>query len=449
LTKNDLNWNYKDAVDGVIKLSEKCFLSGFVLFVLAVFPLIVLVNAEPSWIMWSQFYGGTDQDGWLGNVHLVETSDGGFAVFGDTHSFGAGNVDFWLVKTNALGDMEWNRTYGGTDFEHAYSLVGTSDGGFALFGDTSSFGVGGSDFWLVKTDSSGNMEWNRTYGGTEHEQGSSLVLTSDGGYALAGHIQPTNGGDADFWLVKTDANGNMEWNHTYGGANTEVFPALIKTSDGGFALAGNRAPIDSGRSDFWLIKTDGSGNLEWNQTYGGAGHDYVYSLVQTLDGGFALAGDTHSFSVGDDTDFWLIKTDASGNIEWDRTFGESGVDIAHSLTLASDGGFALVGETDSFSGGNRDFWLVKTDETGFIEWSRTYGGIHEDKGNSLVQTSDGGYAMAGNTFSFGAGGSDFWLVKTNELGIPEFPSWIILPLILTIPLFSIIVKRKLHNVKAS
>jgi len=321
----------------------------------------------------------------------------------------------------------WSQTYGGTGSDVAYALVETSDGGFAIAGGTQ----------LVKTDEFGNMEWNKTYG-----EGSlcSLVETSDGGFAIAGGTQ----------LVKTDEFGNMEWNKTYGEGS---LCSLVETSDGGFAIAGGTESFDVGSDDFWLVKTDEFGNMEWNKTYGrvdaewiritGEVHDKAYSLVETSDGGFALTGDTSPHLLGSPRDVWLVKTDAYGNMEWNRTYGGESYEYAHSLIVTSDGGFALAGCTRSFGAGLEDFWLVKTDTYGNMEWNMTYGGEEWERAYELVVTSDGGYALAGYTRSFGAGLEDFWLVKTDEHGIPEFPSWIILPLLLTATFVAIICKQRL------
>jgi len=389
--------------------------------------LMVLVNAEASWVIWSQTYGGTEDDGNF--VYLVETSDGGFAIASNTHSFGAGNGDFWLIKTDASGNMEWNQTYGGTEVDHPYALVQTSDGGYALAGGTKSFGdIGSFNIWLVKTDEYGNMLWNRTYGRGE---AGSLVETSDGGYALAGGSK----------LIKTDSYGNWEWTQTYNGSAL----SLVETSDGGFALAGGAD------DDFWLAKTDELGNMEWSNVYGGDKLDVAESVVQTSDGGFALVGTTESFPENwtDWKDCWLIKTDKFGNKEWDKTYGGENWDWGHSLILTSDGGFAIAGESDSFGG--YDFWLVKTDGSGNIEWSRTYGGSERDGAESVIQTSDGGYVLAGFTESYGLVGSDLhlktdiWIVRTNEQGIPEFPSWTILPLIIVGTLVGVTIRNKIKK----
>jgi len=184
----------------------------------------------------------------------------------------------------------------------------------------------------------------------------------------------------------------------------------------------------------------------WSKTFGGTDYDQAYSLVKTSDGGYALAGNTYSFGAGD-SDFWLIKTDGSGNVEWNRTYGGAGYDLASSLVQTSDGGYGLAGGTRSLGFGNSDVWLVKTDDSGNMEWNHTYGGERNNGANSLVETSDGGFALAGGTESFGAGSYDVWFIRTNEQGIPEFPSRNILPLLFAAALTVIICKKRLTKNK--
>jgi predicted secreted protein len=368
------------------------------------------VDAPP--IEWSKTYGGTG----LENARcMIQTSDGGYALAGDTESFGAGNKDFWLVKTDASGNMEWNQTYGGVRAEIAFSVVETSDGGYALAGRTRSFGAAMVDCWLVKVDSSGNQEWRKSYGGAGIEAARSVVETSDGGYALAGFTESFGAGGEDFWLVKVDAAGNHEWNKTYGGAGNEGARSVVETSDGGYALAGETGSFGAGDVDFWLVKVDAAGNHEWNKTYGAALADGAFSVVETSDGGYALAGYTRSFGASG-SDFWLVKVDAAGNHEWNKTYGGAGNDPAHSLVETSvveagDGGYALAGFTVSFGEGGQDGWLIETDADGNMDWNQTYGGSGNDVLNSVVETADGGLALAGFTESFGAGNQDFWLIK--------------------------------------
>ncbi len=357
----------------------------------------------------TQPYGGVNYDH---AYSVVQTSDGGYALAGYTDSYGAGGNEFWLVKTDAYGTLQWSQAYGGADNEIAYSMIQTLDGGYALAGYTASFGAGKYDLWLVKTDSAGNQRWNRTYGGADYDYAYSMVETSDGGYALAGHTDSYGAGDDDFWLVKTDAYGTLQWSQTYGGTNNNYAHSMVQTSDGGYALAGYAESYIADDPSFWLVKTDSAGNLQWNQTYGGAVYDYAYSVVQTSDGGYALAGMTDSYGAGG-YDFWLVKTDSIGNPQWNRTYGGASYEIAYSMVHTSDGGYALTGFSASFGAGKYDVWLVKTDSAGNQQWNQTFGGAKFDYAYSLVQMSDGGYALAGLTNSYGAGDFDFWLVKTD------------------------------------
>jgi hypothetical protein len=410
----------------------KKFTLTVTLFVLLIFWLAISVAASS---MWNQTYGGPDNDS---AGALVQTSDEGYAIAGYTSSFSDdSSVLCWLVKVDSSGNMEWNKTYGGqgniSPIAGSIAMVQTSDGGCALscytqgtFGDEIHTG-----FWLVKVDSSGNMEWNKTHWREGHNVAYSLVQTSDGGYAIAGEAR---GGDV--WLVKTDSEGNIMWNRTYGGSDFDYAKSLVQTTDGGYALAGLKGlGFWSNTSGawlpvVWLIKTDIAGNIEWNQTYGGEGTKYVQPLVQTTDGGYAMAGSTNAFGAGG-SDFWLIKTDSSGNLMWNKTYGGADGDRALDLVQTSDGGYALAGFTQSFGAGVVDFWVVKTDPSGNMQWDQIYGGPDSDSAWAIVEATDGGYAIAGSTISFGAGKNDAWLIKTDEYGvIPEFPSWA--PLLITL-----------------
>jgi len=371
-------------------------------------------QSQPPGTEWTQTYGGPNADG---GSSVVQTGDGGYAIAGMTDSFGAGSLDFWLVKTDASGNMQWNQTYGGPIRDEAYSMVQTVDGGYAIAGGTESFGAGAYDFWLVKTDASGNVQWNQTYGGVNGDWGYSMVQTSDGGYAMAGGTEIIDAGrwDVDFWLVKTDASGNVLWNATYGGTGNDWALSMVQTSEGGYAMAGWTNSFGAGSDDFWLVKTDASGNVQWNQTYGGTGGDNAWSLVQTSDGGYAMVGTTHSFGVVQG-DFYLVKTDPAGNMQWNQTYGGKYWDWPYSVVQTVDGGYAMVGYTTSF-GTIGDFWLVKTDASGNVQWNQTYGGAGYDTPHSIIQTSDGGYALTGDTNSFSGDGSyEVWLIKLAGQG---------------------------------
>ena len=357
---------------------------------------------------WSKTYGGASDDS---PRSVIQTSDGGYALAGWTYSYGAGSCDFWLVKTDSVGGLQWNKTYGGSSIDNAYSVVQTGDGGYALAGRTYSFGAGLSDFWLVKTDASGNMLWNRTYGGTKDDWGFQVIQSNDGGYAIVGY---TNSFSAsyDSWLVKTDSAGNAQWNRTYGGASSDYTYSVVQSSDGGYAIGGHTNSFGAGNYDFWLVKADSAGSMLWNKTYGGANVDNALSLIRTSDEGYALIGETLSLGAGS-YDFWLVKTNSAGSMIWNKTYGGASSDSGYSVVQTIDGGYAVAGRTNS-SGSTYDLWLVKTDSLGNANWNKTYNRGSNDYAYSLIQTREGGYVLAGDTYPVsGTVSSDFWLVKTD------------------------------------
>jgi len=366
---------------------------------------------------WTRNYGGVTLDAALS---VVQTSDGGYALAGQTESFGVG-TDFWLVKVKGEMNREhkkylggaslihgWSRDYGELGDEEAQSLVQTGDGGFALAGFNST--TGSSDFCLVKTDPTGVLEWSKNYGWGDTELAFSVVQTTDGGYALAGYNYSITASDLDICLVKTGPTGTLEWSKNYGGKDTEGAYSMIQTSDGGFALAGFN--VTAGNNNFCLVKIDPSGVLEWSKNYGGITSERAYSLVQTLDGGYALAGYNDSAFI--DYEFCLVKTDRTGSLQWSKNYGGADAQLAYSLVQTFDGGYALAGYNWSASGGY-DFCLVKVSSSGLLQWSNNYGGTGDERAFSLVQTTDGGYALAGLASSF-AGFYDFHLVKTDSSG---------------------------------
>ena len=323
---------------------------------------------------------------------------------------------FVFAEKEVLPILTWDRTYGGRSDDGASCLIQTTDGGYAVAGLTSSKGAGNADFWLIKLDHQGNMIWDRTYGGSGSDWARSLIQTTDGGYMVAGPTLSKGAGKSDFWVIKLDYQGNMIWDRTYGGSGSDWAWSLIQTTDSGYAVAGLTNSKGAGNVDFWVIKLDHQGNMVWDRTFGGSDDDGAYSLIQTTDGGYAVAGVTFAKGAGN-ADFWLIKLDHQGNMVWDRTYGGSNRDCANSLIQTTDGGYAVAGWTRSKGAGKSDFWMIKLDSQGNMVWDRTFGGSNDDGDpSSLIQTTDGGYAVAGATSSKGAGKSDFWVIKLDAQG---------------------------------
>jgi hypothetical protein len=290
---------------------------------------------------------------WDEGNSVQQTSDGGYIVAGETYSLGADGV--FLIKTDANGNIIWAKTYGGTGGEGAFSVQQTSDGGYIVAGYTGSWPY--YDIFLIKTDANGNIIWAKAYGGTSGDQAYSVQQTSEGGYIVAGYTESFGAGYGDIFLIKTDANGNVQWAKTYGGTDWDVARSVQQTSDGGYIVAGRTGSFGAGDYDIFLIKTDANGNIIWAKTYGGISYDRASSVQQTSDGGYIVAGWTYSFGAGGD--IFLIKTDASGNVIWAKTYGETGGDYASSVQQTSDDGYIVAGS-------NSDVFLIKTDANGNI-----------------------------------------------------------------------------------
>ncbi|MFX0198965.1 MAG: hypothetical protein ACFFCW_22820 [Candidatus Hodarchaeota archaeon] len=307
---------------------------------------------------WAQTYGGVFGD-WGRSVQEVE--DGGFIVVGETYSYGVGNGDYYLLRIDTEGSLLWNRTYGGLLTDSGRAVIELSDGGFAITGYTVSFGAGGYDIWVVRTDADGHHLWNQTYGSTGEDFGISIIEVSAGGFAIAGYTSSFGEGLSDIWLVRTDVNGNLLWSRTYGGPDYEYGLGIVEVSTGGFALIGYTESFGLGNDDFWLVRTDVDGNHLWNQTYGGGNIDRGWSVVEASTGGFTLAGHTESFGAGW-SDIWVVRVDAEGNSLWNQTYGGSVHDMCRSIIEASSGGFIVLGHTGSFGAGLSDLWLIRVAE---------------------------------------------------------------------------------------
>jgi len=379
-----------------------------------VFGIVGLFAQAPD-TAWTRTYGGSGED--IGKwVH--ETSDGGYIIVGWTDSYGAGAADAYLVRTDSAGNELWHSTIGGPMNEWIYSACETADGGYVLTGTAYSYDLywGSNDVYLAKADANGNEVWHKIIrcdpdsSGTE-EWAYSVKETSDGGYIIAGF---RNNYDQDTlaqaYLVKTDASGNKLWDKLFGGSEPDWANSVAQTSDGGYILTGGTESFGAGLRDVYLIKTDADGNETWSKTFGGAGYDEGYSVCETSDGGYIIAGFINSF------DIYLIKTEASGNEVWSKTFGGADVEVAYSVQETSDGGYIITGFTGSYGAGVDDVYLIKTDANGSEVWSKTFGGSNDDIGYSVQQASDGRYIVVGETQSYGAGSSAVYLIKIKPEG---------------------------------
>ena len=378
-------------------------LSQFVLSMLIC--LSSYVNAQQD-TLWTHTYGGIDNDH---GEAINPTIDGGYIITGDATPLGSDNREVMLLKINFLGNEEWNQTFGAGGDDKGFSVQQTADGGYIIVATTNSYGNGDYDVWLIKTDQLGNEEWNQTFGGSAQDQGFSVKQTADGGFIVTGTTL-SFGVNGDLWLIKTDSQGNEEWNRTFGGNGSESGESVQELAEGGYIITGHTSSFGNGGVDVWLIKTDALGLEVWSQTFGGSFWDSAYSTQETESGGFIIVGGTDSFGSGGN-DVWLIKTDSQGDEEWNQTFGGSEWETGFSVQETVNGGYIITGGTTSFGNGDRDVWLIKTNPMGEEEWNQTFGGELYDVGNSVKQTVDGGYILIGSTLSFGSGGWDAWVIR--------------------------------------
>lgn len=357
-------------------------------------------------------YGGTDLEQLMHPI--IQTPDGGYCMGGITKSFGAGVEDVLLLKTDANGSAQWACTYGGANVDFCHSLARTFDGGYIMSGWTNSFG-GGYEAFLLKVSANGSYQWMRTYGWSgSNEYAYSVVQSLDSGYTFLGS---TSTGKSDILFVKTDINGAVQWARTFG--DTAVFDQgklLIRTADGGYLLVSRAASYSAGGRDFFLIKTNPSGVVQWSRTYGGKWDENVYDIIKTSDGGYVTCGRTLSYGAGS-TDALIVKLSSGGVLQWARTYGDTAFDdFANSIIQTHDGGYATSGHTKSYGAGLDECSLMKIDSIGNLQWTRIFGGTQMDENLTLVQTADSGYALNGFTASYGAGNRDGVLMKTTANG---------------------------------
>jgi len=391
------------------------------LFILIIFQsaccLLLLPTSSNAQTTFQRTFGGADYD--FGYT-VQQTTDGGYIVVG--HRGPINNYDIYLIKTDSNGDTLWTKTYGGTGDDRAWAVGQTTDGGYIVGGKTNSFGAGGYDAYLIKTDSLGDVLWTRTYGGSGSDHCQIVQQTTDGGYIMIGQTEGSGfgAGGADFYLIKTDANGDTLWTRTYGETFHDICRRGQQTDDGGYMMVGSTQNFGVSNNDFYVVKTDTNGNVMWAKTYGGAGSDNGFGGRQTDDGGYILTGRTNSCAGPGGFDLYVIKTDSLGDTLWTKTYGGAASDFGWTAQSTTDGGYIILGKTSSFGTGGPDvdFYLIKTDVNGDTLWTKRYGGTDWEavQTRAIQQTSDSGFIIVGHTGSFGAGAYDVYLIKTDANG---------------------------------
>ncbi|WP_264564680.1 T9SS type A sorting domain-containing protein [Flavobacterium sp. N3904] len=452
-------------------------------------------------ILWEKSYGGLHAD------YLFDaqpTADYGFILAGSSLSEKTGNkeennrgdLDYWIWKMNEKGDLDWQKSLGGSGFDLLQSIKNTKDGGFILAGTSNSpktpeGGIGNkkedckgiTDFWVIKLNAKGDEQWQKTIGGSGQDELLCAFQTTDGGYMLGGSSSSTllpqkdltekgtidvkpdlTGktekcrGNMDYWIVKLDNTGAVVWQKTYGGEYADVLRSMEQTVDGGYILggysnsprSGDKTEANSGIGDYWILKIDMEGKIEWQKTYGGNGDNQLYVIHQTQDGGYIAGGNSNSTTaltllggtVSNGTDYWVMKMDETGKVVWSKTYDFGKVDILTSLVENDDHTFLVGGyaqsESEQGNGGLQllkvtgdkdginDYIALKISDSGEELWKKTVGSKGEDILRKLIETRDGGYLLAGTSNSKSSkdknstiGGNDFWVVKLKDKQKPE------------------------------
>ena len=313
---------------------------------------------------WNRTFGGSGLD-WANSVQL--TNDGGYIICGVTRSYGVTEQDIWVIKTDSNGKEIWNNTFGGSKYAYGQSICPTSDDGYIIAGYTGT-GSHGNDVLLLKINNMGNEIWSKTFGGELNDYGHSVQQTMDNGYIISGLTRSFGNGENDVYLIKTDSSGNEQWNKTFGGNDSDSGRSVQQTLDGGYIIVGDTWSFSNGKCDIFLIKTDNAGNEQWNKTFGGASFENGYSVRQTTGLGYIIAGYTETYGLGKG-DGYIIKTDISGNELWNRTFGGTMLDAAYSVQQTTDDGFIIAGMITPFGAMDRDAYLIKADSSGNIQWT--------------------------------------------------------------------------------
>jgi hypothetical protein len=443
-----------------------------VLFIVSIFFLEPnLVYSQIPGIELQKCFGGTGSDA---ASTIVSTNDGGYVFAGSTMSQDGdvsgrqGSIDAWIVKLDSSLNIQWQKCYGGTEGLMKYSVIQTLDGGYAFdcatgpYDSLSGFHAGkGDDFLMVKLNSAGLFQWKKCLGGSKNDQGTSIRQTNDRGYILAGYTA-SNDGDvsghhggtgSDAWVVKLDSTGNVQWQKCLGGKGDDVAYSVILTSDGGYAIAGYTWSNDGdvignhGQMDAWIVRLDSVGNIKWQRSLGGANQEWFKSIMQDSDGGFVCAGYTGSLDgdvvglhPGGYYDAWIVKLDSLGNLLWQNCLGGSKGEELTDVIRSMDGGYVTSGFTFSddegfFTHGDWDAWIVKIDSKGEFQWQKCLGGTGADQAFAVIQSSKNEYIVAGSTNSkdgdvFGQHGgvpfygppcSDAWIVKLGSKLSVETP----------------------------
>ena len=420
--------------------------------ILALFLASLYITAQPT-IEWQKSLGGTNVEE---ASSIQQTTDGGYIVAGYANSNDGdvtgnhGSSDYWVVKISNIGAITWQKSLGGSLTDKATSILQTTDGGYVVAGVTYSTdgdvtgNHGFTDYWMVKLTNTGVIDWQKSLGGTSGDVATSIQQTTDGGYIVAGSSSSTDGdvtgnhGLSDYWVVKLTSNGTIDWQKSLGGTNWDNPISIQQTTDGGYIVVGYSQSTDGdvtgnhGSLDYWVVKITSTGTIVWQKSFGGTDVDAATSVQQTTDEGYIIAGYSMS-NDGDiignhgNQDYWVVKLDSIGGVDWKKSLGGTSGDAATSIQQTTDGAYIIAGYSGSTDGdvtgnhGYNDYWIVKLSPLGAITWQKSFGGTDDDFAHSIQQTSDGGCVIAGYSGSTDGdvtgnnGGYNYWVVKLSPV----------------------------------
>jgi hypothetical protein len=383
------------------------------IFYLSVFAIGQSEKTQKVNIIWKKLFGGTQREiGWS----CLKTNDNGFVVGGLTRSFGAGEVDAYIIKTDHRGKEQWSKTVGGTKADLVVSIKLTSDNGFIAGGYTTSYCSGRRSFYLIRLDSRGNVKWEKSYCSKGDDRGLCVIANKSKEFLICGDRTISDTKSNDVLLLKTDDEGILLWERTFGGKDLEVGTNVIQTQDNGYVIGGHTQSLDSGNEDILLIKTDSKGNQVWRKTFGGPGKEFIHGtsgLIQSSDGGLVICGVTNSFGKGKD-DYYIIKTSRQGETLWQTYFGGINDDHPLSIIEVEDGDFLIAGYTKSFGSSDRNSHILRIDSQGKEKWSALLGGPEFNCALCLQAVNKDEYVICGETVNNSKGERDAYLMKIRK-----------------------------------
>ena len=378
-----------------------------ILFVLLAFSTYCSESLEEPFM---KTYGGSGPDR---GVHIIQSSDGNFVIVGNTMTE-SNKLDVYLIKCNSSGDTLWTRTFGGQEDDNGWCVKETSDRGYIITGFTESYNSSMNDILLLKTDENGEKQWHKTFGGSGDDIAWSIAISQDDEYTIAAQTNSFGNGDLDAYLLKTDSNGDTLWTKTFGGPKVDRVFSVDLARDGSILLAGISYSYGAGDRDAYLLKTDPDGKLLWQNTYGGPGYDNAHTVIVNRENDIILTGYGDYWGKAGKMDMFLKKISLKGEDIWTQTYGGEENDRAMTVFQLQDGGYILTGFTQSFGEGDWDAYVVKTGSQGDTLWTSTFGTPAADFGYDIIQSRKGNYFVTGWSHGFGHPEGDLLLIKTGH-----------------------------------